>query len=253
MIAASAAAIVLCAAVLFVYHKVVDHRLSEYSHQASNAEVQKYADYLESHLSGTVYDLNAQAGAISALIQQIGNQTRDVTVNTLSSYLRQDQTIKSLFVISEPYILTTSDSLLVNTHPGFPIGCYGKITRHENTDTPELSNDLLGTSSEVFDLYRDTKHDHSSKILALDADGEISNTLVCIIPFFNKDKFAGVIGADIDLLATPNYTFEAKTSDYASRFKLVFDSNKDDVSTASEVFAYISDGEIVVNNGDEAT
>ena len=60
-------------------------------------------------------------------------------------------------------------------------------------------------------------------------------------------------GADIDLLATPNYTFEAKTSDYASRFKLVFDSNKDDVSTASEVFAYISDGEIVVNNGDEAT
>lgn len=60
-------------------------------------------------------------------------------------------------------------------------------------------------------------------------------------------------GADIDLLATPNYTFEAKTSDYASRFKLVFDSNKDDVSTASEVFAYFSDGEIVVNNGDEAT
>lgn len=60
-------------------------------------------------------------------------------------------------------------------------------------------------------------------------------------------------GADIDLLATPNYTFEAKTSDYASRFKLVFDSNKDDVSTASEVFAYFSDGEIVINSEDEVT
>ena len=29
-------------------------------------------------------------------------------------------------------------------------------------------------------------------------------------------------GNDIDLLATPNYTFEAKGKDYASRFKLVF-------------------------------
>ena len=29
-------------------------------------------------------------------------------------------------------------------------------------------------------------------------------------------------GADIDLLATPSYTFDAKTTDYASRFRLVF-------------------------------
>ena len=29
-------------------------------------------------------------------------------------------------------------------------------------------------------------------------------------------------GADIDLLATPSYSFEAKTTDYASRFRLVF-------------------------------
>ena len=29
-------------------------------------------------------------------------------------------------------------------------------------------------------------------------------------------------GADVDLLAEPSYTFETKTSDYASRFKLVF-------------------------------
>ena len=222
VITASAAAIVLCAAVLFVYHKVVDHRLTEYSRQTSNTAVQKYANYLESHLNGTVYDLNAQASSISSLIQQIGIQTREVTVNTLSTYLRQNQTIKSLFVISEPYILTTSDSLLVNTHPGFPIGWYGKITRHENTDTPELSNDLLATSTEVFDLYRDTKHDHLSKILALDVDGEISNTLVCIIPFFNKEKFAGVIGADIDLKYYRNNLDEMIPSD---QYIIIADKN----------------------------
>ncbi|MBQ5958343.1 MAG: InlB B-repeat-containing protein [Bacteroidales bacterium] len=34
-------------------------------------------------------------------------------------------------------------------------------------------------------------------------------------------------GADIDLLTTPNYTFEAKTTDHANRFKLVFMENED--------------------------
>ncbi len=53
-------------------------------------------------------------------------------------------------------------------------------------------------------------------------------------------------GDDIDLLATPSYTFEAKTTDYASRFRLVFNANKDNASTESETFAYIQNGEIVI-------
>ena len=58
-------------------------------------------------------------------------------------------------------------------------------------------------------------------------------------------------GADINLLENPNYTFEAKTSDYAARFKLVFvcgDANDD-----NETFAYISNGNIIVNNVGNAT
>ena len=54
-------------------------------------------------------------------------------------------------------------------------------------------------------------------------------------------------GDDIDLLATPSYNFEAKTTDYASRFRLVF--NADDASTSSAsdaTFAYVSNGEIVI-------
>ena len=50
-------------------------------------------------------------------------------------------------------------------------------------------------------------------------------------------------GNDIDLLATPSYTFNAQSDDYASRFKLVFatgDADNDD-------FAFISDGNIIVN------
>ena len=49
-------------------------------------------------------------------------------------------------------------------------------------------------------------------------------------------------GDDVDLLATPSYSFEAKTTDYASRFKLVFATGN--VSDENDHFAYISNGEI---------
>ena len=53
-------------------------------------------------------------------------------------------------------------------------------------------------------------------------------------------------GADVDLLVTPTYTFAAKTTDYASRFRLVFSGNEaDGPSTSSESFAFINNGNIV--------
>ena len=61
-----------------------------------------------------------------------------------------------------------------------------------------------------------------------------------------------ITGANIDLLTTPNYTFNATTSDYASRFKLIFDPHygieEDDPSTDSGTFAYYANGEIVIND-----
>ena len=58
-----------------------------------------------------------------------------------------------------------------------------------------------------------------------------------------------ITGADVDLLAKPTYTFTAKTSDYASRFRLVFDTNENGASTGSETFAYVQNGEIVIVGG----
>ena len=61
-------------------------------------------------------------------------------------------------------------------------------------------------------------------------------------------------GNKVDLLTTPNYTFNANTSDYASRFKLVFNPHydveefEDGPSTGSGTFAYYADGEIVIND-----
>jgi len=53
-------------------------------------------------------------------------------------------------------------------------------------------------------------------------------------------------GNDVDLLVTPSYTFEAKTTDYTSRFRLVF-SNYEDTVGDNVTFAYVNNGDIVVN------
>ena len=53
-----------------------------------------------------------------------------------------------------------------------------------------------------------------------------------------------ITGVDVDLLATPNYTFNAKTNDYASRFRLVFSSCEAIDTDGDAPFAYICNGEI---------
>ena len=55
-------------------------------------------------------------------------------------------------------------------------------------------------------------------------------------------------GADVDLLANPSYSFEAGTTDYASRFKLVFATGNSD-----DTFAFYSNGSFVISNEGEAT
>ncbi len=59
-------------------------------------------------------------------------------------------------------------------------------------------------------------------------------------------------GADVDLLGDARhcvstaYTFTAKTTDYASRFRLVFSTNCGDAIGDNAPFAYVSNGNIVV-------
>ncbi|MBR6878187.1 MAG: choice-of-anchor J domain-containing protein [Bacteroidales bacterium] len=50
-------------------------------------------------------------------------------------------------------------------------------------------------------------------------------------------------GADVDLLANPSYNFEAKTTDYASRFKLAFATGN---STNVNEFGFISDNHLKI-------
>lgn len=63
-------------------------------------------------------------------------------------------------------------------------------------------------------------------------------------------------GADIDLLQQPEYTFDAKSNNYASRFRVVFvakDASTGSATDDSETFAYNSNGSWIIVNEDQAT
>ena len=56
-------------------------------------------------------------------------------------------------------------------------------------------------------------------------------------------------GTDTDLLANPSYSFEAKKSDYPTRFKLVFATG----NSSDDNFAFFSNGNWIISNEGEAT
>ena len=60
-------------------------------------------------------------------------------------------------------------------------------------------------------------------------------------------------GADVDLLQTPTYRFEATTADYTSRFRLVFSANSDCEDADGDVFAFFNGSQWVVSNEGDAT
>ncbi len=59
-------------------------------------------------------------------------------------------------------------------------------------------------------------------------------------------------GNNVDLLANPTYTFEARTTDYTSRFRLVFSPEAIENGN-SESFAFVANGEFVIANEGMAT
>ncbi len=59
-------------------------------------------------------------------------------------------------------------------------------------------------------------------------------------------------GNNVDLLVNPTYTFDAKTTDYASRFRLVFSPEAIENGNCDS-FAFVSNGEFIIANEGMAT
>ena len=60
-------------------------------------------------------------------------------------------------------------------------------------------------------------------------------------------------GVDTDLLATPNYTFNASVTDYESRFRLLFSTDEANENADDDIFAFFNGSVWVISNDDDAT
>ena len=98
---------------------------------------------------------------------------------------------------------------------------------------------LVNNDAEALDLCFETRH-NGTQTITVDAINLGLNYLHLI---------DNLTGNDVDLLATPSYTFEAKTSDYATRFKLLFAPICEDADGDNATFAFISDGNIIIMDG----
>ncbi len=89
------------------------------------------------------------------------------------------------------------------------------------------------------------------KVLPLNFDPVKNGTYTLTFDLKNVDLaylhlIDNMTGDDTDILAVSAYTFEAKTTDYASRFKLVFAEKEVNEETADSDFLYYADGQLFV-------
>ena len=75
-----------------------------------------------------------------------------------------------------------------------------------------------------------------------------------VVNFTYLHLIDNMTGTDVDLLQTPSYCFNASTTDYTSRFKLLFIGNDASIdSMANDTFAFFSNGSWIINNTGQAT
>ena len=145
----------------------------------------------------------------------------------------------------------------------------------EVLENGKISDRLLVKRNEGSDLEKISLKDNRTKIFA-SKDKEELAIVVCdndeqavnfktikngsyTISVTLKDMEADYLhlidnltGEDVNLLANPTYTFEAKTTDYTSRFRLVFSPEANENGN-SESFAFIANDEFIIANEGMAT
>ncbi len=122
-----------------------------------------------------------------------------------------------------------------------------KFQIHENSTKVYIPQD--GKDYAVVSVGRDAARHVST--MPVNFKAETDGTYTITVNVDNVEMaylhlIDNMTGADVDLLTSPNYTFTAKTTDYESRFKLVFSADED-VCEPNEAFAFISNGNIIVN------
>ena len=129
----------------------------------------------------------------------------------------------------------------------------GRNNLHKFMLNPDHTNISLAMNGEEFAAVSTSS---TSSELPVNFKAEKNGTYTITVNTENIDAeylhlIDNMTGMDVDLLASTgsaSYTFEAKTSDYASRFKLVFNVNNAASASSDSNFAYMSDGNLVISD-----
>ena len=140
----------------------------------------------------------------------------------------------------------TLDNAIVSFNEGSKLGKFYFGTQNANIYIPQNGKDYAIVNAEA--------QGEMPLCIKANMDGEytltVSTTLNSQLSTLNLNYLHlidNMTGADVDLLAEPSYTFSAKTTDYESRFKLVFFANTAIEDNSNETFAFFSDGQLIVN------
>ena len=195
-----------------------------------------------------------------------------------------------LIISTSNYIISPNEAVFVNASnnnrtvtftPYMPAQTSGNgngiCIEVKQTDTRE--NGLLDRARIVFydqdNLIKYMLNGNSTKLyipldgeefalVQAEAEGEMpvnfkaeknGNYVLCVYPENSELSYLHLIdnltGANVDLLENPNYSFDAKTTDYASRFRLKFSAENTDEE--SNGFAYFDGTSIKIANDGNAT
>ena len=125
-----------------------------------------------------------------------------------------------------------------------------KFTLNERSTRIFATNE--GQDWAVSVIASDSEAIHTEQPINFKAEKNGTYTLTVNTEGMNLDYLHlidNLTGADVDLLQTPDYTFTAKTTDYASRFRLVFNVNDNGDNGDDAPFAYINNGNIIITTG----
>ena len=132
----------------------------------------------------------------------------------------------------------TLDNAIVSFNEGTQLGKYYFGRQNANINLPQ--------GGEEYAIAFSDGHGEMPLNFKATKDGEYT---LSVAPDGGEMEYLHLIdnltGANVDLTATPQYTFTAKTTDYASRFRLVF-SICEDANGDNAPFAYVSNGEIIL-------
>lgn len=147
-------------------------------------------------------------------------------------------------VVSSSQRSTSSDCAIISFNPNDALAKYVFRSRGPMLTIPHEGNEFAIVSAETIgELPVNFKASENGKYTFRVNASHVDMDYLHLID--------NLTGNDVNLLETPSYSFDARITDYASRFKIVFTCG--DANVDKESFAYFNGTEWVIDYEEEAT